>query len=360
MIIRIALSITAWVGATLLATTVRAGGMDSASQTAYADGWQAGDNGGTGFGAWSFSFSGSAAALVHPAPRFIATTALAGNSLPTPAFALTTSDRPTFYDTSAVGRQIGPLVVGDVLRIDVDGSALDNSAAAYSTGNTIQLLGADGVERFGLFTNNRLNGNQWTTEGVATGVPAAGAFTLEFTLTAADAYNVALLPVGGGAPLYSRVGGTLRGTAGSAVTRIRISTFGTGSSSDGTKELFFNNLVVQSPAAASADFDGDTDVDGSDFLVWQRGVELANGATRSQGNADGDEDVDSEDLAIWKSQFGSGSTGGIHTVGVMPEPHGQLLAILACTAARGFAGRRTACRGVRRHPGRLRRPDVRD
>jgi hypothetical protein len=337
MFLRIARSAAAFAGSVLLATTACAAGMDSASQPAYADGWQAGDNGGTGFGAWSFSFSGNAAALVHPAPRFIATTALAGNSLPTPAFALTTSDRPTLYDTSAVGRQVGPLAVGDILRVDIDGSALDNSAAAFSTGNTIQLLGADGVERFGLFTNNRLNGNQWTTEGAATGVAAAGAFTFEFTLTAVDAYNVALLPVGGGAPLYSRVGGALRGTAGSALTRIRISTFGTGSSTDGTKELFFNNFVVQSPAAASADFDGDTNVDGADFLVWQRGVGIATGATPSQGNADGDGDVDGGDLAVWRSQFGSGSSGGTHAVSLVPEPHAAVLAMLACSAAHASA-----------------------
>jgi len=317
-----------------------AAGMDAASHADYADGWQAGDNGGSGFGPWSFSFSGDASALVHPAPRFIATAPLAGNSLPTPAFALTTNDRPLNYDTSAVGRQIGPLAVGDTLRVDLDGSALDNSAPAFSTGNTVQLLAADGVERFGLFTNNRFNGNKWTTEGVATGVEAASAFTLEFTLTAADSYDVALRPLGGGAPLYALSGGALRGTAGAAITRIRISTFGTGSSSDGTKELFFNNLLVQSVGAASADFDGDTDVDGDDLLIWQRGVGASTGATRSQGDADGDGNVDSEDRTVWQSQFGSVPLGGLRATSHVPEPYGGSLAVLAFAAAAHLNARR--------------------
>jgi hypothetical protein len=57
--------------------------------------------------------------------------------------------------------------------------------------------------------------------------------------------------------------------------------------------------------AVSADFDGDLDVDGSDFLAWQRGLGASGAAaTRANGNADGDGDVDGADLAAWKSQFG--------------------------------------------------------
>jgi hypothetical protein len=58
-------------------------------------------------------------------------------------------------------------------------------------------------------------------------------------------------------------------------------------------------------AAPSADFDDDDDVDGSDFLAWQRGLGLTGAAaTRANGNADGDGDVDGDDLAAWKAQFG--------------------------------------------------------
>ena len=67
-------------------------------------------------------------------------------------------------------------------------------------------------------------------------------------------------------------------------------------------------------SAVSADFDSDTDVDGSDFLIWQRGYSpIGNAAvaavatsstTNAQGDADGNGTVDELDLAIWQSQFG--------------------------------------------------------
>ncbi|MBA3484221.1 MAG: right-handed parallel beta-helix repeat-containing protein, partial [Pirellulales bacterium] len=55
----------------------------------------------------------------------------------------------------------------------------------------------------------------------------------------------------------------------------------------------------------SADFDGDDDVDGADFLTWQRG--LGGPATPANGNATNDGAVDGADLAVWAIQFG-GST----------------------------------------------------
>jgi hypothetical protein len=54
-----------------------------------------------------------------------------------------------------------------------------------------------------------------------------------------------------------------------------------------------------------ADFDVDGDVDGRDFLVWQRGYGLTGTATLSDGDADFDGDVDGADLAHWQSAYGS-------------------------------------------------------
>jgi hypothetical protein len=56
----------------------------------------------------------------------------------------------------------------------------------------------------------------------------------------------------------------------------------------------------------SADFDGNTVVDGHDFLLWQRGLDASN-ATRAQGNSDDDQDADHSDLAAWKVHFGATS-----------------------------------------------------
>jgi hypothetical protein len=73
-----------------------------------------------------------------------------------------------------------------------------------------------------------------------------------------------------------------------------------------------------SAAAQPADFDSDGDVDGADFLTWQRGVGLTDGVVRSLGDATGDGVVGDLDLAAWQSQFKSAAaTSAAATV---PEP----------------------------------------
>ena len=54
----------------------------------------------------------------------------------------------------------------------------------------------------------------------------------------------------------------------------------------------------------NADFDSDGDVDGFDFLTWQRGVGATSGATLADGDADQDQAVDAEDLTVWQDQYG--------------------------------------------------------
>ena len=52
----------------------------------------------------------------------------------------------------------------------------------------------------------------------------------------------------------------------------------------------------------SADFDGDGNVNGDDFLIWQSGF-----GVDDTGDADGDGDTDGDDFLIWQSEFGSGN-----------------------------------------------------
>ena len=56
----------------------------------------------------------------------------------------------------------------------------------------------------------------------------------------------------------------------------------------------------------SADFDGDDDVDGRDFLAWQRGFGKPN-AAKTDGDADNDLDVDGADLGLWQLEYGTAS-----------------------------------------------------
>ncbi len=95
--------------------------------------------------------------------------------------------------------------------------------------------------------------------------------------------------------------------------------------------------VIPAGGGEDADFDGDSDVDGADFLIWQRGLGTAN-ATNMDGNADGDSDVDADDLAVWKTEFGTPLQ--VASVAAIPEP--CALAMVAAASLSGFVLRRRA------------------
>ena len=80
-----------------------------------------------------------------------------------------------------------------------------------------------------------------------------------------------------------------------------------------------NNLAlftIPEPAALPGDFDGDNDVDGVDFGLWQSGYPTASGASLGDGDADGDGDVDGVDFGIWQENYPT-NLGGAAAV---PEP----------------------------------------
>ncbi len=84
-----------------------------------------------------------------------------------------------------------------------------------------------------------------------------------------------------------------------------------------------------------ADFDGDGDVDGQDFLIWQQNFGTMTGASRGDGDADGDGDVDGNDFLVWQTQMGQRQGSG--NVTPVPAPITLLLSIIA---AAGLACRR--------------------
>ncbi len=61
-------------------------------------------------------------------------------------------------------------------------------------------------------------------------------------------------------------------------------------------------ILTAGPPPANADFDADGDVDGADFLTWQRS--LGGPGDLADGDANGDNLVDGEDLIVWQAQFG--------------------------------------------------------
>jgi GH25 family lysozyme M1 (1,4-beta-N-acetylmuramidase) len=89
---------------------------------------------------------------------------------------------------------------------------------------------------------------------------------------------------------------------------------------EGTIDELYEFVAV--PQTPSADFDNDGDVDGRDFLLWQRGHGITSGATKAQGDANYNGAVTALDLQVWQNTYGAGVLTATMTV---PEPTAFLL-----------------------------------
>lgn len=100
----------------------------------------------------------------------------------------------------------------------------------------------------------------------------------------------------------------------------------------GTSGIYRYAMAQDTPfvdsSPSNGDFDGDGDVDGEDFLTWQRGLGLTGQPDATTGDADDDGDVDADDLTLWKSHFGGAPA--VAAIGAVPEP--ASLALLAAGA----------------------------
>lgn len=98
-------------------------------------------------------------------------------------------------------------------------------------------------------------------------------------------------------------------------------------------------------AGLAGDFDADGDVDGGDFLRWQREL----GATGAYPPADGSlsGSVDAADLEIWRSQFGEvvELPAASATAAAVPEPRALALVAMLAAVIALRRGLRTGCRG---------------
>lgn len=129
--------------------------------------------------------------------------------------------------------------------------------------------------------------------------------------------------------LFELSGGALGGT-------LNLGVFGNdGSGSD--PALFTSSGFL---SVFTADFDTDGDIDGRDFLIWQRG--FGGLATQATGDANEDNFANSTDLAIWERQFGAGISAPLAVAEVVPEPSCFLLATFAGLFGLGATHRRRA------------------
>jgi hypothetical protein len=148
--------------------------------------------------------------------------------------------------------------------------------------------------------------------------------------------------------LYVANSGVVTGDAEASAQLVQV--FSPGGNTKATTSSNGAFAVVPLVVANTADFDADGDIDGRDFLTWQRGFGAA--GDRADGDADGDSFVDADDLAVWRSQFnGTSATGAAAAV---PEPTSVVAFLLAAmaplAARRRLLGRERAAFLHREHP----------
>ena len=85
-----------------------------------------------------------------------------------------------------------------------------------------------------------------------------------------------------------------------------------------------NNFSLVAPPADNANFDGDNDIDGKDFFIWQSNSGTP--GTQSDGDANNNGDVEAGDLVVWEAQYGTPPPlAGLNSV---PEPQAVFLWLL--------------------------------
>ena len=241
---------------------------DNASAHAYDDGWQNGDNGGYGWGAWTLSGSGT-----HG--HFIGTSTQNGNGSDDGTVGGVASDSdinttlgpdpdqsgdpdPNSTSARAWGMYAnngsvanayrsftgGALSVGQTVAIDFDNGYLDNS---YSVG--VGLLNASGNTLWEVFfTGGQSNYRYQDGSGFNNTTISYGdeGVALDFTLTSSSGYQMTLTRLDG---TTQTITGSLISNADQAISQVRL--FNAGAGSGTSKDAFFNSIsIVPEPSAA--------------------------------------------------------------------------------------------------------------
>ncbi len=350
---------TAWSSAMCYAVQLA---YDDASHSVYDDGWQHGDDGGTGiFGAWNFDGTYTTMPNPNPPPDNIADPnpgdqqamdngLMAGVTGSSPynnlgrAWTVFNPDAPNPLDApdnppsdqtdiARVGRAIvGGLPVGSTIKIVIDNPteqqffrgwavkmnngganvcyAGDNcSTPEYEPDTGIGLIKTRMA--IGMFDYAPPSGRwyaNWTDdEGLPyTGPPLLdtdtdGGMQIEFTLTGADTFDLKMIPLDNPANTYQSLGRTMEDGPGMTPTGLPI---------DWIQVEFFNTdsdfypSIVPPNPVLPGDYNVNGEVDAADYVVWRK----HNGTNfQLQNEVLSPGQVNQEDYTAWRELFGTTS-----------------------------------------------------
>jgi hypothetical protein len=311
---------------------------DNAQDPVYSDGWQQGDNGGFGWGAWNFD--GTYATPIGQT--------IDENSPPNDlgrSWTLYNADAPpgpgAGMDNAQAGRAIpsGGLSVGETVTVVVDNPIERQFFRGYTVkfntggGNTVyagvpQARMAVGV--FDYFTNGR-----WTATGTG-GNPTLfdmdthHGLRIDFRLTGTNTFHLKMTPLDNPAIAYSK-SGTLDGPAGTQIDWVEFEFFNTDSDwypspagTAGETDFYIRHMLISS---LPGDFDDDGDVDVTDYLTLVANLHTdVSGLTPPQsyplGDMTGDLQLDGRDFLAFAEAYdeANGLAAFQAMLTALPEP----------------------------------------
>ena len=318
------------------------------------------DNGGTGFGIWSFS----GGYHVEDVPYGKLNHFIDGVDFPTtpfnnlgaPAFGLGNVDYGGFFITATASRPFNaPLAVGQTFSAAIDTPAeYDDYTGTEFPFAIITFQNAAGADTLNLEAGSSVPFGDfpWAFSdlthtkadyGMAAGGPSiaptatSDGSTVSLTITSDTTGRVILdgvpLDVSFKAGLPAQATFSLfdNNAVGDEVTGFPT----------GEHAFYFNNLKIESaPTGVPGDFNGNNTVDAADYVLWRNSVgpgSLPNENEISPGQ------VDTADYNYWRSRFGatSGGGSGLASTASVPEPAAAklLLAGLAVLMNSMFRGR---------------------
>jgi len=223
---------------------------DNASNSAYSDGWQTGDNGGTGFGAWTLTGPTN----TSQGGFFIGNSKNNGdddgngdgdiNTTGDKAWGLYANSGQT---ASAVRSFSSALSVGQSFSLRMDNGWIDSGGTVgfglqnASNTNRFEFYFVGGASKY---QRNDSGGVQNTTLDFTD-----GGLTIVFTLTGTNTYTATVTAYydSGTSPQTDTFSGTLLNSG--AIEKLRVFNYNAGSG--GAHDAFFNSIAVPEPAALS-------------------------------------------------------------------------------------------------------------
>jgi hypothetical protein len=218
---------------------------DDASGAAYADGWQMGDNGGSGFGPWTLTQGANSGFVVGSAAGNGVGAVGPGGSA---ASTIDTGSPGVSWGLFAAGSETaealrpltgGGLAVGQHLTLDFDNGLVTTAGRSVGWG-----LRAGTIQRFefmlsaGKGTYGLVDASGLRDTGL---VATRGGVHADLALTGPDAYALTVSPVDTSAGPVTLTG-TLAGVKGQAIDRVQVFDFDAGAGTD--NRVFLNSVAV--------------------------------------------------------------------------------------------------------------------